>query len=203
MTVASAYDSRRLFRASAQAPALLEVPPLMFLAVDGVGAPGSRTFQDAIGALFSVAYTAKFALKKAGGPTYRLPPLEGLYATEDGAEVDPDAPDRMRWTLMIMQPPAVSRELVERAAEEAARKRPELPVREVRFEELAEGLSAQILHVGAYADEAPTIARLDAFVAEQGLVPRGRHHEIYLGDPRRSAPERLKTILRRPVRPRG
>jgi hypothetical protein len=172
---------------------------MAFLAIDGAGAPGNSDFQQAIGALYSIAYTAKFTLKKTNAQTYKLPPLEGLYATEGQIGVDPEAPDRMRWTLMIMQPPPVSRQLVEVASAEAARKRPELPISNVRYEQFAEGLCAQVLHVGPYTDEAPTIALLHSFILEQGLMPRGQHHEIYLGDPRRSAPERLKTIIRHPV----
>jgi hypothetical protein len=198
-SVAAVSDLRGLYKASARLPSLVDVPPLLFLAIDGAGAPGNSDFQQAIGALYSIAYTAKFTLKKTGAGASKLPPLEGLYTTEGQTGVDPEAPDRMRWTLMIMQPPPVSRRLVEQASAEVSRKRPELPIADVRFEQFAEGLSAQVLHIGPYAREAPTIALLHSFILDQGLMPRGLHHEIYLGDPRRSAPERLKTIIRHPV----
>jgi len=198
------FDVRDLCRASRRTPTILEVPAMMFLAIGGAGAPGDADFQHAIGALYSVAYTAKFTLKKSGGGTYKLPPLEGLYDAEAQTSFGPQAFDRVRWTLMIMQPPPVSRELIERASAEAARKHPELPIADVGFEEFAEGLCAQVLHVGPYGDEGPTAAALHRFIVEHGSVPRGLHHEIYLGDPRRSAPERLRTILRQPVeRPAG
>jgi hypothetical protein len=199
VSAAPVSDLRGLYKASDRIPSLVDVPSMAFLAIDGTGAPGNNDFQQAIGALYSIAYTAKFILKKTSAETCKLPPLEGLYATEGQTTVDPETLDRMQWTLMIMQPALLSRRLVEEASVEAALKRPQLPIARVRFEEFAEGLSAQLLHVGPYANEAPAIALLHTFILEQGLIPRGLHHEIYLGDPRRSAPERLRTIIRHPV----
>src|SRR5581483_1521169 len=134
-------------------------------------------FQDAVGALYAVAYTAKFMVKRSGGEDYRLTPLEGLWWAGEGP------PRAWDWTLMIMQPDHVSAALIEHAAAAASARRPLAAIERVRLERFAEGLAAQVLHLGPYAEEGPTIERLHAFIAECGRRPRGRHHEIYLGDP--------------------
>jgi hypothetical protein len=189
VAVTSAAAHERLYRART-VPALVEVPPARFLAADGAGRPGDEAFQGAVGALFALGYGARFALKRATGAAVKVPPLEGLYDTPENG--------RFTWTLMLRLPEAIDETLLD-GATEAARKRdlPELERVEVR--RLAEGRCAQILHIGPYAAEGPTIELLHAFIHGQGLEPRGRHHEIYLGDPRRARPDRLRTILRRPV----
>ena len=173
--------------------------------IDGRGDPNtSEEYQDALQALYGVAYTLKFTLKKAEPERdFKVAPLEGLWWADEEAptmaELQRDR-DAWNWTMMIAVPDAVTAAEVTAAAEAAAKRR-ELPAApRIRLERFAEGLAAQIMHVGPYADEAPTIERLHAFAAEQGYELRGRHHEIYLGDPRRTAPERLKTVLRHPVR---
>jgi hypothetical protein len=193
-------EHERLYRAKAGAPSLVRVPAARFLAVDGRGSPGGDAFRDAVGALYSIAYTAKFALKTAGAPNVKVPPLEGLFSTGDADAVfDTAARERLRWTLMLRLPEPIDDTAVESARVEAARKRDLPALHEVRVERFDEGLSAQVLHVGPYAAENATVALLLEFIRAQGLEPRGRHHEIYLGDPRRAAPERLKTIIRQPV----
>ena len=164
----------------------------------------SEAYHQALEALYSVAYTLKFGLKKADPERdFKVAPLEGLWWADEAAPTMADlqrARDAWNWTMMIAVPDEVTAEEVATAAGAAARKR-ELPAAALlRLERLEEGLAAQIMHVGPYADEAPTIELLHDFVAAQGYELRGRHHEVYLGDPSRTAPERLKTVLRHPVR---
>ena len=195
-----------LYAPSAKHPAIVEVPDLAFLMVDGRGDPGSsEAFENAMQALFSAAYTLKFSLKKADPERdFKVAPVEGLWWGDDPkpslADLQRDR-DRWNWTLMMAVPDTVKADEVAAALEAAARKKdlPAAPL--LRLERFEEGLAAQILHVGSYSEEAATIEHLHAWVAGQGYELRGRHHEIYLGDPSRTAPERLKTVLRHPVRP--
>ena len=193
-----------LYAPSPRHPAIVEVPELSFLMIDGRGDPNSsEAYQDALGALYGIAYTLKFTLKKAKPERdFKVAPLEGLWWADveapSMAALQADR-DSWKWTMMIAVPDEVTAAEVAAAAKAAARRRPLPAAARVRLKRFAEGLAAQIMHVGPYADEAPTIATLHAFVEEQGYALRGRHHEIYLGDPRRTAPERLKTVLRHPV----
>jgi hypothetical protein len=193
-----------LYAPSAKHPAIVEVPGFAFLMVDGRGDPNTaESYQQALEALYSAAYTLKFTLKKADPERdFKVAPLEGLWWADEAAptmaELQRDR-DTWNWTMMIAVPDAVTPEEVAAAVEAAARKR-ELPAAPLlRLERFEEGLAAQIMHIGPYAEEAPTIERLHEWAAAQGYELRGRHHEIYLGDPRRTAPERLKTVLRHPV----
>lgn len=196
-----------LYAPSPRHPAIVEVPELAFLMIDGRGDPNSsEAYQDALGALYGIAYTLKFTLKKSDPERdFKVAPLEGLWWADaerpSMAELQAER-DAWNWTMMIAVPDAVTAAEVAAAAEAAARRRPLPAAGSVRLERCTEGLAAQIMHVGPYSAEAPTIERLHAFVDEQGYELRGRHHEIYLGDPRRTAPERLKTVVRHPVRPR-
>lgn len=190
-----------LYSPSAKAPAIVEVPEMSFLMVDGEGDPDSQVFQDAVQALYGVAYTIKFTLKKSGGPEFKVSPLEGLWwSFQDSFELNLDARDDWKWTVMIMQPEHITSEDVTRAVEEVKRKKNPTGIEKLRFERFAEGLSVQIMHIGPYSEERPTIERMHSFALEQGYELRGKHHEIYLGDPRRAKPEKLKTILRQPVK---
>jgi len=187
------------YTASATKPAFVDVPPMSCLMVDGTGDPNGQVFQEAVGSIYSVAYTLKFAFKKDKAVDYPVMALEGLWCADDVADFLNDKRDAWKWTLFIVLPDVVTRKDVAQAIDTVKKKAkfPRFP--EVRFEKFAEGRAAQIMHVGPYAAERPTIERLHRFVAEQGLKLRGRHHEIYLGDPRRSAPEKLRTIIRHPV----
>jgi len=194
-----------LYAPSAKHPAIVEVPEFAFLMVDGRGDPNSsEAYQQALEALYGAAYTLKFTLKKADPERdFKVAPLEGLWWADEAEPTMSDLQrdrDSWNWTMMIAVPDAVTAEEVAAAQKAAARKR-ELPATPLlRLERFAEGLAAQIMHHGPYSEEAPTIERLHAWVEEQGYELRGRHHEIYLGDPRRAAPERLKTVIRHPVR---
>lgn len=190
-----------LYRA-AREPAIVDVPELAFLMIDGHGDPNTAAeYREAVEALYTIAYTAKFAVKRGPqGIDFGVMPLEGLWWTEDMARFSTAKKSDWDWTAMIVQPQPVSREVFEQARETAVEKKPELAaIGRVRFERFAEGLSAQAMHVGPYATEGPTIGRLHAFIAEQGYELRGKHHEIYISDPRRCAPEKLKTVIRQPI----
>jgi hypothetical protein len=196
-------DLRKLlkpyFSASA-APALLEVPEFSYLMIDGKGNPGtSPDYMAAVQALYSLAYTLKFSLKKTAEVDYPVMALEGLWWADDMASFVQGDRDNWRWTMMILQPEIVSPQGLLSAKAEVERKKPGLPLSAVRLEKFAEGRCAQLMHIGPYAAEGPNIARLHEFVAEKGLQLRGKHHELYLGDPNRTAPENLRTILRQPV----
>ena len=191
-----------LYQASAKQPALVQVPAFNYLTVDGVGDPNtSSDFQRAVEAVYGLAYTLKFAAKAAGAD-FTVMPLEGLWWVEDLAEFSFEARGNWRWTLLLALPDSITAEQVEAAREQVARKKPSPLLGQVRLERWEEGRAAQVMHVGPYATEPETVERLHAFAAEQGYELRGTHHEIYLGDPRRTAPEKLRTILRHPVAPR-
>lgn len=192
---------KALYTATAD-PCLVDVPDLPFLMIDGVGDPDGDRYARAVEALYGVAYTVRFALKNAGVLEYPVMPLEGQWWPEDERyESYADDRDSWHWTMMIMQPPQASPGLVQDALATASAKKPHLPVQSVRLARLHEGTCAQILHTGPYAAEPATLARLYAFLDERGRAITGRHHEIYLSSPRRTAPERLRTILRYPVAP--
>lgn len=182
-------------------PELVEVPPLQYLMIDGEGDPNTaQAYKNAVEALFSLSYTLKFMVKRRpGGADYGVMPLEGLWWTEPMEDFSVDRKDGWKWTSLMLQPEFITPELVEEARAQAAAKKelPALPL--VRLERLEEGRCAQVLHIGPYAAEGPTVERLHGFILEQGLSLRGKHHEIYLGDPRRAAPDKLQTIIRQPV----
>lgn len=180
---------------------MVEVPPVRYLAVDGHGNPGTATqYVEAVEALYSCAYGVKFESKKVLDRDFVVPPLEGLWWAADMAAFTTGDKDTWDWTMMISQPDWITPELIAATVEKVAAKK-ELPgLARLRVLDLHEGLCVQILHRGPYDDEAPTLARLhDQYMPEHGLAFNGQHHEIYLSDPRRAAPEKLKTILRQPV----
>jgi hypothetical protein len=200
----TAIDLRRDLRAlysAARTPAFVDVPELPFLMIDGHGDPNrAPEYAVAVRALYSVAYTIRFALNRRRDPVDApVMPLEGLWWTPDMSTFSTDDKSAWNWTMMITVPELVTAEVVWEARATAARKHPGAPLDGVRLERLAEGRCAQVLHVGPYRDEGPTVAALHAFIAENGDTLAGKHHEIYLGDPRRSRPEKLRTIVRQPV----
>jgi hypothetical protein len=187
------------YTSSAAKPALIDVPPLNALMLDGQGDPNGPAFQEAVGTLYSVAYTLKFTFKKEKAVDYPVMALEGLWWADNPAFFMNGKRDKWRWTVFIVLPDVVGKKDME-AAVDAVKKKAKFPrFPTVRVETFAEGKAAQIMHVGPYAAEAPTIQKLHRFIEEQGYKLHGAHHEIYLGDPRRSAPEKLRTILRQPV----
>ena len=197
-------DLKSRFKALYQPPpnqvVLVDVPVMNFLMIDGSGDPNtSEDYQEAITVLYGLAYTLKFAIKKQRGIDYPVMPLEGLWWADDMALFSAERKEDWKWTMLLMQPEYVTSEQFERAREQVAKKKPSPALAKVRLESFHEGWSAQILYLGPYSAEGPTIAGLHAFIKEQGYTLRGKHHEIYLGDPRRSAPEKLRTIIRQPI----
>jgi hypothetical protein len=197
---------KHLYKPSARKVEVVDVPSLQFAMVDGVipvnqGPGESADFQEAVGALYTISYTLKFMVKqRAENPIdYPVMPLEGLWATESG-QFDPTRRDTWLYTAMIMQPDVVTPEAFAEALEQARRKKPGPGLARLRLEPFHEGLSIQVMHIGPYATEMATVERMKVFSAEHGLISRGRHHEIYLSDPFKTALERMKTILRHPVR---
>lgn len=180
--------------------ALVQVPEMQFVMIDGEGNPGGEAYVQAVQWLYSVIYPIKFIAKKKLGKDFVAPPLEGLWWADDiNAFVDGDR-EAWKWRMMIATPDWATKDMFEEAVVKAQKKLGERPD-SLKLEKFEEGLSVQIMHIGSYADEAPTIARMhQEFIPENGLVENGHHHEIYLSDPRRVAPEKLKTVLRQPVR---
>lgn len=191
-----------LYRPSAKQAAIITVPEMNFIMMDGAGNPNtSPDYQQAVEALYGVAYALKFASKKALGRDYVVMPLEGLWwGTPMGKHSFTEADkDQFQWTMMIMQPDFITAEMVDQAIVQVKAKKGLENLEKIRYEAFAEGLSVQILYFGAYDDEGPTIADMHQFAFDQGYQLRGKHHEIYLSDPRRTSPEKLKTILRHPI----
>lgn len=187
-----------LYRATAGHVDFVTIPAARYLMIDGEGDPnGSPAFQEAVQALYAMSYTLRSLVRRDGGQDFAVMPLEGLWWTEDARPLLDGDKAGWKWTLMIAQPDAVTptrfveaRKTIEGKGIGAAAR--------IRLTRLREGRAAQMLHVGPYATEGPTIERVLRAIAEKGGAPAGRHHEIYLGDPRRSAPGKLRTIVRQP-----
>jgi hypothetical protein len=179
-------------------PSMVDIPEMGFLMVDGHGDPNvADSYREAIEALYSVAYAVKFAVKRSG-LDFTVLPLESLWSSADPTAFAADK-SAWDWTAMIMQPEPVTADIVEEARETVAAKK-SLPALDLlRYERFEEGLAAQVMYFGPYSEEGPTIAALHEFIAQEGFVPAGKHHEIYLGDPRRTAPEKLRTVIRQPA----
>lgn len=193
-------EMKSLYQPTAREVVQVDVPTLKYLMVDGEGDPNtSQDYAHAIEALFSVSYTAKFMLKK--GPQaldYAVMPLEGLWWADDLSVFVANDKAKWKWTMMILQPSFVADEIINAAIAEVRRKKNLPGVERLRLENFSEGLCAQILHIGPFSEEGPTIERLHAFIdARSGR--RGKHHEIYLSDIRRADPKKWKTIIRHPM----
>lgn len=191
---------KELYSPSAKQFSLVDVPQFNFCMVDGEGDPNTSVqYQQAVEALYSVSYALRFLIKDQAGIKYTVAPLEGLWWAEDMENFQNLSKDEWIWTAMILQPDFATPDQIQAAQDAAAKKSDSPALEKLRFETFIEGKAAQILYFGPYADEGPAIARLHDFIAEQGLELRGKHHEIYLSDPRRTAPEKLKTVIRQPV----
>ena len=194
-------EFKQLYNPPVKEVALVEVPDMAFLMVDGLGDPNtSQEYRDALNALYNVSYTLKFQIKKEMSIDYPVMALEGLWWTDNMLEFSMENKDIWRWTSMIMQPVCVTAELVSRVREDLKQKKDLPALAKLRFEHFYEDLSVQIMHIGPYAAEKPTIEKLHAYIKEHRFAFNGKHHEIYLGDPRRAAPEKLKTVVRQPVK---
>lgn len=184
---------------------IIDVPPLDYFAVDGAGDPNTApAYREAVEALYAAAYTLKFTSKKELARDYVVPPLEGLWWAKDMASFKDRRTGEWSWTLLIMIPDFLDCAAAEGAIAAARKKSASAGLDRLRVARIAEGRAVQILHIGPYDAEGPTLARLhQEFLPANGLVEAGHHHEIYLSDPRRTAADKLKTILRQPVRVRG
>jgi hypothetical protein len=200
-TVDLKKELKELYNPSAREVGDLEVPEMTFLTIDGEGDPNSsEVYQGSVEALFSVAYAVKFLVKK--GPSridYGVMPLEGLWWADDMSRFSVDNKSEWKWTMMIMQPAFVTQELIGQALDGVRKKKKLKGLDDLRICAYAEGRSAQILHVGPFADEGPTIERLHRYIASRGVLT-GKHHEIYLSDIRKADPAKWRTIIRQPYR---
>jgi len=201
-----AYDVKRelkdLYAPKNTTWALVDVPEQQFLAIDGRGNPNTaQAYADAVAALYAVAYTIKFAGKRAGGRDFVVAPLEGLWWSDTPANFTTSrAKDTWQWTMLISQPDWITKDLVEDAQAAALAKKKLPAIANLRHLILHEGQCAQALHIGSYDDEGPLLATLhDEWLPAQNLRETDEHHEIYLGDPRRTDPAKLRTVLRQPV----
>jgi len=180
---------------------LVDVPPMRYLMVDGKGDPNTApAYARAVEWLYSVSYPVKFMSKNELGRDYTVMPLEGLWWADDMETFVSRQKDKWSWTMLIMQPEWISAAMVEAVVAKVRAKLGEPPPG-LRLETLHEGLCVQTMHVGSYDDEGPTLAKLHGeFLPENGLAETGHHHEIYIGDPRKTPPAKLRTVLRQPVR---
>jgi len=193
-------ELKHLYRSSAKKVEVVEVPKMNFLMIDGDGDPNHPTFQNAIEVLFPLSYTLKFMIKKSDiGIDYGVLPLEGLWWADDMSSFIKDKKDDWKWTLMIMQPELITNEMVVEAVNQVRVKKNPTSLPLVRFESINEGKVAQIMHIGPFSEEGPTVQKLHSFIKDSGKKIIGKHHEVYLSDIRRAAPEKWKTIIRQPM----
>ena len=194
-------ELKHLYKSSDKNVEVVEVPQMSFLLIDGEGDPNtSQSFQDAIDVLYPLSYTLKFIIKRGEiGIDYGVLPLEGLWWADDMSSFSVKNKENWKWTLMIMQPELVKKEMVVKAIEEVRKKKNPVALPLVRFESFSEGKVAQIMHIGPFSEEGPTVEKVHAFIGDSGSQRIGKHHEIYLSDIRRAAPEKWKTIIRQPM----
>jgi hypothetical protein len=194
-------ELKSLYQPSAKEVVQVEVPTLRFLMIDGEGDPNtSQGYAEAVEALFSVSYTAKFMVKKGPqGIDYAVMPLEGLWWSDDMSAFVTNDRSKWKWTMMIMQPHFVEKAVIRAAMVEVKRKKSVPAVGALRLEDFTEGLCAQTLHIGPFSEEGPTIQRVHDFIGARSALT-GKHHEVYLSDIRRAAPARWKTIIRQPMK---
>jgi len=192
---------KHLYNPSPKTVEIVGVPEMNFLIIDGQGDPNtSQEYSDAIEALYAVSYTLKFMVKKGGLEIdYGVMPLEGLWWVDDMSEFDINDKTNWKWTAMIMQPEHVTQNLFAVAYEQVEKKKNPVALSKIRFKSFSEGKAAQTMHIGPFSEEGPTIERIHDFIKENGFSPVGRHHEIYLSDIRKAAPEKWKTIIRQPI----
>ncbi len=194
---------KELYQPSSKEVVIVNVPEQQFLMIDGMGSPGdSKEYLDALAALYPVAFKTKF-LSKSKGKDYVVPPLEGLWWADKMEDFIEGNRDKWKWTMMIMQPDWITHEMINEAIETTKEKKPELKdkISKLRLEKYKEGKAAQIMHIGPYSEEGPTIEKIHNFIKSNGGNFDGykqKHHEIYLSDPRKANPATMKTVIRQP-----
>jgi hypothetical protein len=195
-------DLKQFYAAKEGKPVVVQLPKMNFIMVDGKGDPNtSQEYAAAIQTLYPVAYAIKFTCKLGLGKDFGVMPLEGLWWAEDMTEFSTDNKEDWLWTAMIMQPDVVTEDIYDQAVQQVKEKKSAEALGQLRFGSYDEGRAAQVMYVGPYSDEGPAIKELHEFIKEQGgalEATNKHHHEIYLGDPRRTAPAKLKTIIRQP-----
>ncbi len=191
-------DLKALYMPPTNKVVVVKVPRMKYLMVDGTGDP-NKGMQPHMEALYGIAYGLKFSLKKKD-PTkdFRVFPLEGLWWMKGIEGLDQNAKGEWQWTLMIAQPNFVTEKMVDDVRAQAQKKKDNPLLAQVRLEELDEGDCAQIMHIGPYSQEGPNIVKVHEHIASLGKKPKGKHHEIYMSDPRRVPPEKWKTVIRQP-----
>lgn len=193
-------ELKEFYRPSAKKVVEVNVPTMNFLMINGQGTPGSPQYKEAIEALYAVSYTLKFMIKKGDiGIDYGVLPLEGLWWADDLSDFVKNNKDKWIWTMMIMQPELVTKKMVQTATTQVKDKKNPPAINKLQFKPYIEGKSAQTLHVGPFSEEGPTVEKVHAFIHAGGNKLTGKHHEIYLTDIRRAAPENWKTIIRQPM----
>lgn len=197
-------ELKYLYKPSAKKVEIVNVPKINYLMVDGKGDPNiAQEYKDAVEVLFGLSYAIKFIIKRGDiGIDYGVMPLEGLWWVDDMSMFDIKNKDDWKWTSMMMQPELVTKEIVEQATEQVKIKKDPVALPKVRFESFTEGKVAQILHIGPFSEEGPTIEKVHKLIENDGYQLSGKHHEIYLSDIRKAAPEKWRTVIRQPVKKR-
>ncbi|MDQ1276023.1 MAG: hypothetical protein QG610_1598 [Euryarchaeota archaeon] len=199
-------ENKEFYNLSSKEASIIDIPEMNYLMIDGEGDPNtSKEYQDAIEALFSASFKVKFISAKEALKDYVIMPLEGLWWVENMENFNIQAKNSWKWTAMIRQPDFVTKNMVEKALEEVEKKKKLPALSKIRFESMHEGLSGQIMHLGPYSEEETTIEKLHGFIEANGYgfsgtMPGEKHHEIYISDVRRTKPEKLKTIIRQPIK---
>lgn len=202
-------ENKELYNPSAKEVSIVDVPEMSFLMIDGEGDPNiSQEYQDSIEALFSVSYKVKFISKKENSQDYVVMPLEGLWWVENPKEFTFQDKSGWKWTAMIRQPDFITKDVIKEAVQEVEKKKKLPALSRIKFQRLHEGLSAQIMNIGPYSQEGPTVKKLHNFIEEKGYefngsLPDEKHHEIYISNILRTKPEKLKTIIRQPMKRRS
>ena len=193
-------ELKHLYQPSAKKVIQVDVPTMNYLMVDGTGDPNtSPAYAEAMEALFAVSYAIKFMVKKGpAGIDYGVMPLEGLWWANDMSQFTTKDKSNWKWTMMIMQPSFVTPEIIDSAIADVKRKKNPTAISKVRAEDFPEGTCAQILHIGPFSEEGPTIEKVHLFIDSRGKRV-GKHHEIYLSDIRKADPAKWKTVIRQPM----
>jgi len=193
---------KEIYQPNPKEVVLIDIPEMQFLKIDGMGSPGdSKEYQDALAVLYPIAFKTKF-LSKAIGKDYVVPPLEGLWWADNMEDFIEGNRDKWKWTMMIMQPDWITQDMINEAISITKKKKPELTelLPKLRLEKYNEGKTAQIMHVGPYSEEGPTVQKVHDFIQKEGGKFDGFHHEIYLSDPRKANPATMKTVIRQPFK---
>lgn len=188
----------KYYKASPQ-PQVLELKPFNYLSIGGISAPEAEQFMHSVGVIYAVAYTVKKYCKEMG-KDFGVPKMEGQWWVESGIPFEETPRDQWHWNIMLMMPEYVDTLLRDKAVKEVIKRKGIILANEVKLAPIDEGKSVQVLHLGPYEDEGPTIEKILSYIDNHGLDMNGYHHEIYLSDPRRTPKERLKTIIRYPVK---